>query len=368
MNHLPTRPATRFAALAATLVLALPLTSSPLAAATAVAAAAAEPAAPAAPAKWTTRVFSRVPAPGYPAYVHAHTNGRVYAGTYVNGSATGVPSRVFEWTRGGQLLRSWPVPGQVLDGSQGVQVAQQTRDGRLVVLETSRRRLLTLDVRTGRWKRIATFPDGSVPNYATWGPRGELYVSDYARPVVWRVPPGGGTPRAWFTAPALNGTELGTTGLVYRPGRRDLVIAQQWVLDGTQLPTTGAVLSLGVRPDGRPGKLRTLWRSGPMELPDGFGIGRSGHLYVALLGTNQLVELTGRGVEVDRFPDVPLLGSNGSAVPFDAPCSATFLGTSVLVANQSAITGTAANQAILRVEVGERGRRPYLPRQARLGG
>lgn len=359
MNPIPKRLATLLAAL----VLALPLTAAP-------AAAAPEDAAPTAamPEKWTTRVFSRVPAPGYPAYVHVHTNGRVYAGTYVNGSATGVPSRVFEWTAGGQLLRSWPVPGQLTDGSQGVQVANQTRDGRLVVLETSRRRVLTLDVRTGRWRTVATFPAGAVPNYATWGPRGELYVSDYAQPVVWRVPPGGGRPRAWFTAPKLEGFEFGTTGLVYRPGRRDLVLAQQWVLDGSQLPTTGAVLSLGVRPDGRPGALRTLWRSGPMELPDGFGIGRSGHLYVALLGTNQLVELTGRGVEVDRFPDVPLLGQNGSPIAFDSPCNATFLGTSVLVANQSVITGTAANQAILRVEVGERGRRPHLPRKARLGG
>ncbi|MDN4174616.1 hypothetical protein QWY28_16770 [Nocardioides sp. SOB77] len=347
----------RLAALLAALVLALPLAAAPSAAAPAAAG----------PATWRTTVFALVPAPGYPAYVHVHTNGRVYAGTYVNSSATGVPSRVFEWSAAGQLLRSWPVPGQVTDGSHGVQVANQTRDGRLVVLETSTRRVLTLDVRTGRWRRVATFPEGAVPNYATWGPRGELYVSDYAQPIVWRVPPRGGTPRAWFTAPALEGAEFGTTGLVYRPGRGDLVLAQQWVLDGSQLPTTGAVLSLGVRPDGRPGELRALWRSGPMELPDGFGIGRSGHLYVSLLGTNQLVELGAGGAEVDRFPDAPLLGQNGSAIPFDTPCSATFLGTSVLVANQSVITGTTANQAILRVEVGERGKRPFVPERARLG-
>ncbi|MCR6032264.1 hypothetical protein GGQ22_12565 [Nocardioides sp. zg-579] len=357
----------RIVALLAALVLGLPLLATAPAGATgATGAAGAAPAAAEVP-KWRTKVFSLVPAPGYPAYVHAHTNGRVYAGTYVNGSATGVPSRVFEWSAGGQLLRSWPVPGQVTDGSHGVQVAQQTRDGRLVVLETSTRRVLTLDVRTGRWRRVATFPEGAVPNYAAWGPRGELYVSDYAQPIVWRVPPRGGTPRAWFTAPALEGTQFGTTGLVYRPGRGDLVLSQQWVLDGSQLPTTGAVLSLGVRPGGRPGELRTLWRSGPMELPDGFGIGRSGHLYVALLGTNQLVELTARGAEVDRFPDVPLLGENGSAIPFDTPCSATFLGTSVLVANQSVITGTSAHQAILRVEVGERGKRVFVPQRARLG-
>lgn len=319
----------------------------------------------AAPEKWDTRVFATVPSPGFPAYVHVHTNGRVYAGTYVSGDAA--RSRVYEWSRGGQLLRSWPVPGQVLDGDQGVQVANQTRGGRLVVLETSTRSVLTLDVRTGRWRRVARFPEGAVPNYATWGPGGALFVSDYHQPVIWRIAPGSRTPKRWFTSAALNGTEFGTTGLRYRPGRGDLVIAQQAVLDGSQLPTDGALYSLPIRRDGSSGTLDELWRSGPLELPDGFGIGRSGHLYVALVGTNQVVELTGAGREVDRFPDVPLGGDNGSAMPFDTPCSATFLGTRVLVANQSAIAGDASHQAILAVEVGERGRAPYLPETARFG-
>jgi hypothetical protein len=321
----------------------------------------------AAPAKWSTEVFATVPSPGFPAYVHAHTNGRVYAGTYVNSDATGIPSRVYEWSPGGQLLRSWPVPGQVLDGTQGIQVANQTRKGKLVVLETSTRSVLTLGLRTGKWHRIATFPEGSVPNYATWGPGGALFVSDYHQPVIWRIAPGSRSPEKWFTGDALNGTEFGTTGLRYRPYRHDLVIAQQAVLDGSQLPVNGAIYSLPIQGDGTPGPLSELWESGPLALPDGFGIGRSGHLYVALLGPNQIVELTATGEEVDRFPDVPLTGDNGSAIAFDAPCSATFLGTKVLVANQSAIVGDASHQAILAVEVGEAGRAPYLPKTARFG-
>ncbi|CAB4719725.1 MAG: hypothetical protein F2667_09910 [Actinobacteria bacterium] len=316
-------------------------------------------------AKWTTEVFSSVPAPGYPAYVHAHTNGRVYAGSYIAGSST-MASRVFEWSREGVLLRSWTVPGQVLDADHGVQVANQTRDGLLVLLETSTRTVQTLDTRTGRFRVIATFPEGAVPNYATWGPGGALYVTDYAQPIIWRLGRKDRTPQEWFTSTALSGAEFGTTGLRYRPAERDLVIAQQWVLDGTQLPVNGAVYSLPIAPGGAPGELAKLWTSGPMELPDGFGIGRSGHLYVSLLGTNQLVELSAEGEEVDRFPDTPLAGDNGSAIAFDTPCSATFLGTTVLVANQSAITGTAGNQAILQVEVGERGQAAYLPKLALL--
>ncbi len=308
-----------------------------------------------------TRVFSLVPPPGHPAYVHVGRNGRVYAGTYESGDAR--RSRVFEWGPGGTLLRSWTVPGQRLDGTQGVQVANETRDGRLVLLETSTRALLTLDLRTGRFRRIATFPAGAVPNYATWGPR-DLFVTDYARGVVYRVTRSGRV-RPWLTSPALEGVAgFGTAGIVYRPRQHDFLITQQTVADGSTLPTNGRLYSVPIRKS-RPGPIRTLWTSRPADLPDGFGIGRSGRLYVALAGpTNQLVRLSRTGRELDRFPDAPLTGDNGSAVPFDTPCSATFLGTRVLVANQSALQGDASHQAILSVEVGERGVRPHLPATA----
>ena len=75
--------------------------------------------------------------------------------------------------RSGTLLRSWAVPGQDLEGGEhGVQVAAQTRSGRLVVLDTTTSRILTLNVTTGRWRTVATLPEGSVPNYATWAPAG----------------------------------------------------------------------------------------------------------------------------------------------------------------------------------------------------
>lgn len=78
----------------------------------------------------------------------------------------------------------------------------------------------------------------------------------------------------------------------------------------------------------------------------------------------QLARGLAAGEEVQRF-GTPLTGDNGSPIPFDTPCSATFLGRSVLGANQSAVTGDATHQAILDVHVGELGRPPYLPRPAR---
>lgn len=310
----------------------------------------------------STRVVAAVPSPGHPAYVHAHTNGRIYVGTYKSGD--GQASRVIEYSGRGTLLRSWTVPGQRLAADPGVQAANQTADGDLVLLETSRRAVMTLDLRTGRFRTVATLPPGAVPNYATWTPFG-LLVSDYAQGVLWRVGRGGAV-SAWYRSPALEGVAgFGTTGLVYRARERDLLITQQTVSDGSDLPTNGALYRLTLDGD-RPGRLRTLWRSAPTDLPDGFGVGRSGRIYIANAGlTNQIVVLSPTGQELRRLPELPGTGENGSPIPFDTPCSATFRGTEILVANQSAILGDASHMAVLAVEVGERGRTPYLPRTAR---
>ena len=148
--------------------------------------------------------------------MHVHTNGRVYAANYEAGDAQ--RSRVFEYGSGGTLLRSWTVPGQRLDQPHGVQVATQTRDGRLVLLETSTRRILTLTLTSGRFRRIATLPAGAKPNYAAWTPVG-LVVTDYAQGVLWRVAPSGKVSR-FFSSPSLEGQAgFGTTGIAYRPDR-----------------------------------------------------------------------------------------------------------------------------------------------------
>lgn len=326
------------------------------------------PAAPAEaePAKWRTEVFAKMPTPGYPAHVYKHRNGKVYAGSYIARGST-KRSKVFEWSGTGKRLRSWTVPGQII-GEHGVQAANQTRDGKLLLLETSRAAVLTLDLETGRFRTVARLPKGSVPNYAAWGPGPALYVTDYAKGTIWKVFPATGRVVRWFSSRKLDGVAgFGTTGIAFRPGRRDLLITQQTA--PAPIPLNGYLYSLPVEADGRPGRLETLWTSRPGDLPDGFGIGRSGHIYVANAGLSaQLVELSARGKELDRFPDAPLTGDNGSPIPFDTPCNATFHGTKVLVANQSAVTGDAEHQAILSVEVGERGRAPYLPEGAGFGG
>lgn len=312
--------------------------------------------------RWHTDVFAYVPSPGYPANVYVHPNGRVYAGTYSNPRGDQQPSRVFEWTADGTLLRSWSLPGQNLDAEHGVQVATSDAVGRLVLLEKSTARALLLDPRTGDFHTYATFPAGSIPNFAAWGADGSLYVTDYAQGLLWRVPPGGGKPTVWLNDPGFEGGPLATTGVALAADRKTLLITQQSVL-GTVDPR-GALYAVAIRSDGKPGALRTVWRSRPMDLPDGFAIARDGSVYVALLGPSQLAVVEPDGTESARFPELPLTGDNGSAAPFDSPSSAAFLGTRILVPNQSYLLGDRDHQVIHTVETGEPGLRPYIPAYA----
>ncbi len=111
--------------------------------------------------------------------------------------------------------------------------------------------------------------------------------------------------------------------------------------------------------------MKKLWESRPTDAPDGFAIAKSGNVYLALAGPeNQLVEIAPDGQEVQRFPQVPFSGDNGSPVPFDTVSSAMFLGTRLLVANQSYESGDASHQAILDVEAGEEGLGQYVPPNA----
>jgi sugar lactone lactonase YvrE len=331
--------------------------------------------------RWHTKVLAMVEAPGRPANVVLHPNGRVYAGTFASPQTDGLPSVVREWSRRGKLLRSWEVPGQDLTVSHGVQVANVDAHGRLVVLEKSTGKIMRLALRTGRWSTYSRLRDlpacqlglpgegctpnvsdaGPIPNYAAWGPDGSLFVTDYGQAVIWKVPPGGGRAQPWLVDKKLDGIEFGTAGLALGPHRKALYVMQQTSL-GLGDPAIAQGKLYRVPLVGEPA-LTKLWQSRPLDLPDGFGFARSGRIYVANAGSNQLVVLDPEFREIERVPAAPLTGENGSPVPFDTPSNMTFAGQSVLIANQG-FFGNPAHHAILDVYVGERGVPTYIPANA----
>ncbi len=322
---------------------------------------AALPAAASARERWDTRVLALVPKPGFPAMAYVAPNSRIYEGTYDNPNGDSMPSRVLEYSAGGTLMRSWAITGQDLSKAHGVQVGTSDGAGNLVLLDKAPPRVLQLDPRTGEQTTRATFPDGSIPNYAAWGPDGSLYITDYGKPIIWRIAPGASDPKPWLTDPQLDGGPFGTTGIALAADRDTLVVGQQSEAGGNAgNPSTGRLFKVAIKADGSPGPLTQLWESQPADGPDGFAIAKSGNIYVALLAANQIGVVGPDGTERERFPAGPG-GANGSSVPFDAPSSVRFLGTRLIIANQSYFTGDATHQAILDVESGEEGLPELVP-------
>ena len=326
------------------------------------------------------RVFARVPNPGQPEPVAIGPHKRVYVGTNQQGKGDAeVASKVFVFSRRGRLREEIKLQGQPLDEDHGIQGLAFDAEGRLYALDRSATpRVVRINLETRRQHEYAAFRDvpacasagqadcsatvgdfDSAPDYATFGPDGSLYVTDIEQALIWRVPPRGGTPEVWFTDPRLE-TIYGPNGIQFLRGGRTLLFASTSSSPSTGYPQEGALYTLPVNADGSPGELAELWRSGPVDGPDGFAIGRSGKIYLALAGASQLVVISAAGEELARVPANQLENSS-MEVPLDGPASVAFLGRRLLVTNQSFARGDPASWAVLDVFAGERGLRLFYP-------
>lgn len=350
----------------------------------AVLVAGAGPAVAAAPGHVT--VLAPVASPGYPALPHV-VGDRIFEGTYDNPKGDSVASRVFEYSLSGTLLETFTVAGQDLSQPHGVQVAANDALGRLLLLDKTSGRIIRLDPRTGAQSLYSHVPNlplcsssssgtpcspalvdqAPMPDYAAWGPDGALYVTDYQQAVIWRIPPGGGDARIWLADRRLDGGPFGTACITLLPDGHTLLFDQASNGGlGTLTPSTGKLYTVAIAANGDPGPLHQLWESDPGDAPDGCALARSGHIYVALVGaSNQVVELSSTGQELARFGQ-QYTGVNDSPVPFDSPSGVVFLGSQLLIANQSYFAGDPANQDVLDLETGEPGQPVYVPGRAGL--
>jgi sugar lactone lactonase YvrE len=326
-------------------------------------------------------VLALIPTPGYPALPHVVGN-LIYEGTYDNPAGDSVPSRVFQYTADGALLHSWTVQGQDLSKPHGVQVAANDAQGRLLLLDKTSGRIIRLDPQTGEQTLYSVVPDlptcssapagaacspalidlPPMPDYGAWGPDGSLYVTDYQQAVIWRIPPGGGAATIWLADRRLDGGPFGTACIMLMPDHHTLLFDQASNGGlGTLTPTTGKLYTVAIGPDGSPGPLTQLWESGPADAPDGCAVSSTGNIFIALAGfSNQIVELSPSGAEIARFGQ-QYTGANNSSVPFDTPSGVAFLGTQLIIANQSYFAGSKANQALLALETGEVGAPVLVP-------
>jgi sugar lactone lactonase YvrE len=328
--------------------------------------------------------FAKVGPPGQPEPIAIGPDGRVYVGTNQLGHGdAGAPSKIFAFSGLGELVREYELQGQPLAESHGIQGLVFDRDGLLYALDRSADpRVVVLDPASGEQRVYASFrdvppcsgaPDGNCsqtrtdgpagPDYATFSPSGDLYVTDIDQALIWKVPRGGGQAQIWLSDPRLESL-YGPNGVQFMADGRTLLFVNTASNPMAGNSLTGRLYTVQVDPDGSPGELAQVWESLPLDAPDGLAIARSGNVYVALAGTNQVVMLSPQFDELARAPRDPA-ANESEEVPLDGPGSIVFLGDRLLVSNHSPIRGDPASWAVLDVFAGEPGLPLHYPRISR---
>jgi sugar lactone lactonase YvrE len=325
-----------------------------------------------------TQLFARVGQPGQPEGIAVDSRGRVYVGTNNKGKGGPGPSKIFRYSPAGRLEREYTVEGQSLEGDHGVLGIALDAAERLYVMDFDPPRVVRIDPESGRQETYATLPNlrpcgpGAEPdgtcepgaqdttpwgNVGVFDAAGNLYATDLHQATIWRIPPGGGTARVWHQSAdyqsvfSLNGIQF---------DRRDGSLV--YVLTGAAGPTAparGVIYRLAVKPDGSPGARSVVFQTLPGEGPDGLVLGQSGRIYAALVTSNLILVLEPDGTEVARVPDP--VANRRQEVPYDAPASLAFRGTSVLVTNHSFFTANPESWAVLDMEANELGMALYRP-------
>ena len=329
------------------------------------------------------RVFTRIGDPGEPEPIAIGSDRRVYVGTNQQGKGdAGAPSRIFAYSRAGRLLRQYAVKGQDLGEDHGIQGIAFDAAGRLFALDRSADpRVIVIDPKTGRQRTYARFRDvppcgqaeGSRecsattadnpagPDYAVFGPGGALYVTDIDQALIWRVARGGAEASVWLTDPRFESV-FGPNGIQLVDGGRSLLLAVTATFPSpSDPPASGALFKVRLRgPKRQAGPIEQFWRSRPVDGPDGFAVGRSGTVYLALAGANQIAVISPDGEELARVPANPAENA-AMEIPLDGPASAAFLGRRILITNQST-AGNRSSWAVYDLYAGERGLPLFRPR------
>ncbi|MGH2806240.1 MAG: SMP-30/gluconolactonase/LRE family protein [Actinomycetota bacterium] len=305
-----------------------------------------------------TTVFAPVPdPPGNPEGISVH-RGVVFVGTHapVSGDADEGPSEIlrYDLATGKQTEPPITIKGQNTDETHGVLWMAWDARGRLYVLDRNPPRLLRFarpHADAPAQETYATFPDlapcgtsnppcsrttsdaAPFPDFFAFDEVGNAYVSDLEQGTIFIVRPGGGKAEVWFTDERLDSV-FGPNGIALDAAGTKLYFA----MTGSQQPTRpgqGVIytLPLAGRPQAEDLEEFFVYTE-PAAGPDGIAFGRSGDLYVALAGMNQISILKPDGTERMRFPSAA--ENQEREVPYDLPASIAFDGDgSLLVTNQS---------------------------------
>ena len=244
------------------------------------------------------------------------------------------------------------VPRQAPAQTMGLLGMALDAQGRVYIADMNGR-VLRVDPSTGVQDVYGTIPTNTdtsftdMPGFLVFDAAGNLYVSDWSAPAIWRVPPGGGQASLWFTDPRLAGTYgANVAGIAADPSGQNLYIAagtQEGQIAVYRLPFAHPdalhlqefhrytdFVMMPCEPD--PNVQLIACETMPAFGAGGIAFGASGNLYVALFAKQQLSILRPDGTEALRFPssDENMMRD----VPVEGPFAVAFDGRgSLLVAN-----------------------------------
>jgi sugar lactone lactonase YvrE len=269
-----------------------------------------------------------VPSPGYPEGIAVHGSLVYVSGPAAFGFADA--SKIFAFDKEtGALVKTITVQGQTRV-PKAISCIAFGEDDDLYVLDEEQG-VLKINVETGKQSVYAApfFPvytSAFAPpapllvNDLAFDKRGYLYVTDSFEATIWRVPPGGGAPQVWFQDSRIDGP-FGPNGLRVDPKSDRLYFTITF--DGAG---AGYVYTLPLVDHPAASDLQLFHAYTPGAGPDGVAFGKSGKLYVALAGYNQISVLGADGTEEARYsgpaadasnPSQPLPWANPSAIAFD---------------------------------------------------
>jgi sugar lactone lactonase YvrE len=326
------------------------------------------------PAIGDTTVFASVPAPGHPFGVAVDRN-RIYistsAGDFFTSPRTGGHlnsdgERVFAYDKRGNLVRTTSIAtmpnanmglfGLALDGNP-------KPNHQLYIADMNGRILrLALDQENAAPLLFAQVPPSlsggwmiSMWNDLVFDRAGNLFMTD-DKPRLWRVTPDGQA-SIWFKDDRL----AGFFGFAGGPLGGRIDPSGKFLYFTITVSATGEALVYRLPLVDHPSASDLqLVHSFPVQgqvLPQATGLAfaRSGNLYVALIGTNQIAVLDPAGNEIRRI----------SSPLFDSPWGLAFTGESLLVTNADIQPVESPDRwKVLKVFVGESGLALNRPRSS----
>ena len=185
--------------------------------------------------------------------------------------------------------------------------------------------------------QFASLPDAGIPNGVAFDRVGNLYVTDSAKGIVWRVTQNGAVER-WLDDPVLRGMTPAPSPFG-QVGANGLDFDQLGVLH-VAVTDFGRIVRIPVTADGRAG-VPSIWvEDDDLVGADGIAFDLEGNLLVAANRLDQLVRVTPTGV-------INVIGTSADGLDFPSDVAFTTASAAgnVYVTNSAALT---AGGSVLR--------------------